>query len=660
MGNLSLRLALWSYFQNLTSMSAVAGWQNLKWPPPPTISLRGLLERLMAAPVTVASLLPEELPPRTTVLPQYTAQGAFSGQIITAQGDLPASQFLNPSIAPPPADCVVGPEGRLAGLLRTAAAKRDGNVILNMAATNYATNFTSPGTFSQALLTAMTQLAVTGSNAFAAWSASPTNDLTQSLTQLGMPAAAAAWANQQIFKDFNAAKAAVRNPRAGIDWSTLRQGLSSNWIAVSGEDDPPDFPVNLPIAPFPQFQQQVVVAVPTESWETSPPNNSITLSIRYFIASSGAPGPNPTPSIPPGDEVILYIHGEGSRAEEALDLVPQLFSVAADAGRSVTVIAMDLPGCGYTMSIIGGVRDTPPHLQIATQPPNVSGPVNPSSLAGSPLLDFVENAIVAFVEAAVLPFGNPITAVVGGSQGGHMALRLAASQESWVRNVVAWSPMGVCEYDETIAGIITIPHLWLAGPKLWSQATTSELTSTREDFFSSVWDQPTFQPDVADGLAIGTAIAAAAVATGLSTLAMPALAVILETGYVNLATSPPQPQQWYRADWPSTPVYILESRLERWEVYNQNFRQWHWRIAMEMLGFTFSALAPYMNVPMQLMAGEDDDYPYVHFASYVPNFATQSLHKPDRALTVQDTGHSIHNERPIFLASQIVGFPVTQ
>ena len=81
---------------------------------------------------------------------------------------------------------------------------------------------------------------------------------------------------------------------------------------------------------------------------------------------------------------------------------------------------------------------------------------------------------------------------------------------------------------------------------------------------------------------------------------------------------------------------------------------------MEMLGFAFSALAPNMNVPMQLMVGEDDDFPYVHFASYVPNFATQSLHKPDRALTVQDTGHSIHNERPFFLANQIVSFPVTR
>ena len=266
----------------------------------------------MAAPVTVSrGVSPPNEPnqPRTTVSPQYTAQGAFSGQITTAQGALAATTFSNPSIVPP-AGCVVGPEGRLAGTLRNAAALRDGNKILQMVAQKYAANFTAPGSFSQAILTAMTQLAATGSNAFAAWSANPTNDLTQSLISLGMPAAAAATANHQIFNDFNAAKAAVRDPRAGLDWHTLRQGLNSNWIAVSGEDDPPDFPVNVPIAPFPQFHQQIAVAVPTESWESSPPNSSITLSIRYFIASGGAPGPNPTPSISPGDEVILYIHGK--------------------------------------------------------------------------------------------------------------------------------------------------------------------------------------------------------------------------------------------------------------------------------------------------------------------------------------------------------------
>ena len=64
------------------------------------------------------------------------------------------------------------------GTLRNAAALRDGNKILQVVAQSYAANFTAPGSISQAILTAITQLAVTGSNAFAAWSANPTSDLT--------------------------------------------------------------------------------------------------------------------------------------------------------------------------------------------------------------------------------------------------------------------------------------------------------------------------------------------------------------------------------------------------------------------------------------------------------------------------------------------------
>jgi hypothetical protein len=212
--------------------------------------------------------------------------------------------------------------------------------------------------------------------------------------------------------------------------------------------------------------------------------------------------------------------------------------------------------------------------------------------------------------------------------------------------------MSICEYDETFAGV-PIPHLWLTGPDLWTSATKPEVTATdtsdsRQNFFHTVWDQPTFAPDPLVGAAIPLA---------LTPIVTAPVAASIGAAYILLQPSPPQPQQWYRDDWPSTPVYILQSRFDRWEVYNKNFRQWHWRIGMEMIGFKFDALAPNMNRPMQLMVGEKDDYNYVHFAQHVPQFATGSLHKPDRGLTVQDTGHSIHNERPFFLANQIVGFP---
>ena len=159
-----------------------------------------------------------------------------------------------------------------------------------------------------------------------------------------------------------------------------------------------------------------------------------------------------------------------------------------------------------------GARYASPYANRLSAP-GVTGLVDSSPFPGSPLLDFVENAIIAFVRTAVLPFGNQIAAIVGGSQGGHMALRLAASQESWVGNVIAWSPMGVCESEETLAGF-SVPHLWLTGPNLWSRAIAQEVAApaspdSRQDFFSTVWDQPTFAPNVAEGLAIGTAVAAA-------------------------------------------------------------------------------------------------------------------------------------------------------
>jgi pimeloyl-ACP methyl ester carboxylesterase len=122
---------------------------------------------------------------------------------------------------------------------------------------------------------------------------------------------------------------------------------------------------------------------------------------------------------------------------------------------------------------------------------------------------------------------------------------------------------------------------------------------------------------------------------------------------------------WFRDDWgPLLPgaafgqakeIYIQESRLDRREIYGEVSRQWHWRICAEILGFTFDALAPQIDKPMLLMAGELDDYPEAHFVQNLRQLA-QTLTGPGSALTVQDTGHSIPAERPYFLANQIVDF----
>jgi pimeloyl-ACP methyl ester carboxylesterase len=631
--------------------------EGIAWPPPPAISLRKMLFFFVGRPMQVKSVNPTPEP-----CPAQTSLGA---------GYLDA----------PPAllDPASNGEGRLVSDLRAAAKDRDGNKILQRVAQRVAANYSTPGATSQELITAMTQLAVTGSNAFAAWSAAPTRGLTSTLVSNGMPASAAATASGQIMSDFNAALQAVRNPGAGINETSLRAGLGNgNWIAVSGEDDSPDFPVNVAIAPFPQYH--VPITVPTPDG----PSSSINVSIRCIVASAQSATlapcraqfkgvPPSSPQIPPGDEIVLFLHGEGSRAEEALDFIPALFSAGAAAGRSFTVIAFDQPSTAYSTMV--------PHVTVGGALP-VPFEVDTSSFSGSPLLDFVYNTVVTFVETFVVPFGNPITAVVGGSLGGHMALRLAASEKAWVRNVVAWSPACVMDHNFFLGFTIpilgpvgvTLSQRQVADPKCAGLATAGEGDDLRAEFFSKVWDQATFTPpSLPEALAVAAALVSAGAFAFLGVAAAGA-ATLIAGAILGLPEVPAQPLLWYRDDWPTgaptvplapwgpavsvgpaKAIHVQEARRDRREIYNATSRQWHWRICEEMLGFKFDALVPSINKPLLLMVGESDNYPEVHFLDNVTSFA-KSLSGLGQCITVQDTGHSIHNERPYFLADQVIAF----
>ena len=361
------------------------------------LSLRSLLSHRPS--VISIQPLPEPGPPRTTPGPGYLhgPSNLLDEKAGPALPDPPSFQSMDKH------GTVISTDGRVSPALREVAQYRDGNKILRRVAELMA------GPHDQALLTAMTQLAVTGSQAYAAWLKNPTRDLTPYLTQMSPSAAAAA--NRQIMSDFDAAVKAVRSA-AG----TMRHTMPGRWIAVSGEDDPPDFPVNVDTN-HPQYHCEISVPTPLGTKAAQ------TVKIRYTLTSQGAVSVPETPTIPPGHEVLLYIHGEGSKAEEADDFIPRLFELAADAGRSFTVVAFDQPSCGYSTMIS--------HTDVAPMPPTQgvagSDKLDVSNFAGSPILDFVERTIIAFVEHCILPFGRPITAIVGGSLGGHMSLRLAAS-----------------------------------------------------------------------------------------------------------------------------------------------------------------------------------------------------------------------------------------
>src|SRR4029453_19366994 len=97
------------------------------------------------------------------------------------------------------------------------------------------------------------------------------------------------------------------------------------WIAVEAEDDPPHRPVNIPSAPYPQYDMTVQVG-------------AIAVATRYMIASRDIADDHAVDldRVPPDGEqalivgdVVLFLHGHSSSVEEAVPLAGPLLEQAA-------------------------------------------------------------------------------------------------------------------------------------------------------------------------------------------------------------------------------------------------------------------------------------------------------------------------------------------
>jgi len=109
---------------------------------------------------------------------------------------------------------------------------------------------------------------------------------------------------------------------------------------------------------------------------------------------------------------------------------------------------------------------------------------------------------------------------------------------------------------------------------------------------------------------------------------------------------------------------MLLSRIDRYETYDQNFRRWHWRLGMEQLQFSQQIPRPGSNPSeplylsntkrMLLLCGMSDFGG--DLCQDTRDVAPKMEMTPGKALFLKDTGHSIHNERPNYLARQIVDF----
>jgi pimeloyl-ACP methyl ester carboxylesterase len=408
------------------------------------------------------------------------------------------------------------------------------------------------------------------------------------------------------------------------------------WIAVSGEDDKPHRPVNVPAPPYEQHEIDVPVDVAVPGLALP---RRLTFRTRFFVASAdGEPAPAqpfdrrklpddvPLPTIPDDHEVILFLHGHSSGAEEALELIPHLIQFGLERGKKYSVISFDLPNNGYSSSF----ANTDIATEEATTYPH--GPFDNGPIR-TPILDFIEDFVVAFVDelSGRVSVENPIKnriSVIGGSLGGNLGLRLGRRRQThpnsaWIaKAIAAWSPASVWMPMVQNTSRSMAPKFCLAEFK------KQDTDSSRGEYFVNVYDKSQ---------------------------------TIL---FIELVK--PQPEYWYRAGWNAKYFQILLSRLARREIYDSNYGKWHWRVAGEQLiyshfnntehGVTTDPMWYELNdVRTLLVAGEDDNYPWIGIYDGAKTLG-YAMRSQGRLLLIEEAGHSIHAEHPHYLASEIVKF----
>jgi pimeloyl-ACP methyl ester carboxylesterase len=396
---------------------------------------------------------------------------------------------------------------------------------------------------------------------------------------------------------------------------TQRPGLG--WVAVDAEDDPPHRPVNVPSALFPQYNLTVQV-------------NTIDVVTRYMVASRHVTDNYPVNinAVPPdrglpltGGDIILFIHGHSSSLEEAMPLVGPLLKQAADKGRPVTLIAMDLPSNGYASMI--------EH--------SIAAPEASMWNTSFPILDFIENFIVAFVdklEAQQPGIKRQIIGVIGGSLGGNMTLRLGRRDPAvypWLHSVVSWSPAS------------TAPSWALAQPFAPHQPELGYYFDPVKHIGYYTTRGQIEKVEDKDSLH--------------------------EFFYEPLGGRMSQGDHWYSKTWPCRESAIKESHRSVYEIYNAIFRQWHWRVAFEQLIFShrdadntnlnLTAGPPrYSQIKSRVLlaTGDQDNRKPMEIYRWVSELANAMTMVDGTTLFLKDTGHAIPTERPVFFAERILEF----
>jgi len=506
-----------------------------------------------------------------------------------------------------PAAHNIGPsEGRIRAELRIAARTADPLQSLRVAAAAFALGRENLGN-------AYADISVTGHKSFAKFrSAPPQDNFCQSLspprgTQLDLMTGCRR-ALDRAYRVANFLRSGQRGDTPADKTRKTDERLNLRWIAVSGEDDSPHRPVNVPSSDFPQYDIDVNVEAPFASG-----SKSVTVRTRYTIAQA------PVPSTGRNLVVIsLDLPTSGYSENLNYDLVSPLATIG---NPKLTPLPIPIVVPAELAFLVPGMGFLPPGTVI---PPGVPLPDFQSS-GKTPLLDFIEGDIVRFVETLdrVVPFKTNIKAVMGGSLGGNMTFRLGRrSGVPWLPKFIVWSPASI--WTSLGAGSDLLQHY---GPRAaWeaaNKAHNSPSDGDRAEFFGG-WDK--------------------------------AIVPII----IPMAQSDTWTSDFYQCKKSS----VAAARLDRQETYDASFLAWHWRLGGEQLLFSHQTIDPATNrplymanqKPMLLACGTEDHVKFNDICPATQRTAPLMTMTPGKALFLDKTGHSLDNERRSFWARQIVDF----
>jgi Alpha/beta hydrolase family/Zinc dependent phospholipase C len=634
----------------------------------------------------------DQIPEKEETNPAKPSNGLLTFDYRFAQTSNPSLLHSDPTVKPPVTADVVNvylhlpyknakekiPEndGRLVDFLRALALTGDAELILANAASLAAggpmlplpwpggsITDPSPLAVDDALITAMAQLAVTGRLAFKSFSKwTPdaeqlTNTVTSTFKDFAFDQAKLQSSVETVLNEAYTALWAVRSNDPA--WRAARPDLG--WIAVSGFDDAPHRPINVPTAPYPQYD--IEFEVPNANQDPTA-KQRVEVTARYMIASAhtfvgpakgssftdpeptllAAPRsppavrpaswsiPQDTPSIPPENKIIIYVHGGGSRAEEAVEMANWFIVEGNKVGENYTVISFDLPNSAYGAPF--DIKDV------------VGKNYDYSQLW---VLQFEQQYIIQFIEALETKLGGNIrervVAVMGGSLGGNMSMLMTdwydKEHQPYLQTIVAWSVTAMA--PEKFLGILSPAQLDAYFGSLHIEAMEEEPPdnhSIEREYIEKMYTKP----------------------------------LLPEQPIIEL---PPQPIMWYRGGydekgtgaWPLKDRSIARSRFDRYEIYSPHSRHWATAIDLEQISFSFrddKTHLSWVTTPaagnvkasnLMLVAGDNDNYnPNAIYNSTIDVARAHRLIAQGKAEFWLDTGHSIHNERPHLFAKEIIYF----